>query len=75
MNMTKKQDKELYEKALKSQKRTGWILIVIGIIFTCSIIFAIFGIPLLLIGIGFVNSKKVNHVTAKTIRNTLEPVD
>lgn len=60
---------EYYNTGIKSQKFIGWIFIIFGGCLTITIIGAIIGLPILIVGIGFVNSKEVNGITGTIIKN------
>ena len=61
-----------YEEGIKAQKFMGSFFIFCGTIFTLTIIGAIIGIPMIIIGIGFRKSKQVNGVTGLVIKNQIK---
>ena len=60
-----------YERGIRTQKVMGWVLVVIGTVWTLSILFAIFGIPLLIIGIALIKSKEVSGLIGWSVKNQI----
>lgn len=69
--MVKKED-EIYKEGIRQQKMIGWFFVIFGVIFTLTFFGAIIGIPMILIGIGFILSKNVNHIIANSLRDTIK---
>ena len=63
--------KEIYKEGIRQQKAMGWTFVVVGGIFTMTIIGAPFGIPMVIFGIIFINANEVNAITAEMIRKKI----
>jgi len=61
----------LYKEGIKQQKSFGWFFVITGIIFTLTIFGALFGIPMIIIGIAIIKNKDVNAITATMIKNKI----
>lgn len=63
---------ELYKASLKRQKQGGWGMIIIGGIFTLTIVMSWLGIPMLIYGIWSVSTNKVHPHVARRTKKLLE---
>jgi len=61
-----------YKEGISHQKDLGWFLIVCGGILTLSLIGAIIGIPMIVIGIVIIKSKEVNAITGVMVKNRIK---
>ncbi len=61
----------LYEAGIKRQKQKGWALIIAGTILTLTLIGALIGIPLIIIGIINIHNKKVTALTGFIVKNEI----